>query len=163
MLGALVSGKKAFTAVQLSEIKELALADWTRYAMISKETTAADAVRIFREALSVSVLRSSADMSETELEFVNTHPEFNETFRSTLETEIAKIGDAEVKDMVTTVINVVCNSRFYYTDAGTILKAINSVSENNAGTDVREAALIATIQYVADYVADQMKVTTEIL
>lgn len=45
---------------------------------------------------------------------------------------------------------------FYYTDAYKILSGIQEASQANPSIDVREAALLSTVAYVADYLADQI-------
>lgn len=45
---------------------------------------------------------------------------------------------------------------FYYTDAYKILAGIQEAAQANPSIDVREAALLSTVAYVADYLADQI-------
>lgn len=45
---------------------------------------------------------------------------------------------------------------YYYTDAYKILSGIQEAAQANPSIDVREAALLSTVAYVADYLADQI-------
>jgi hypothetical protein len=47
---------------------------------------------------------------------------------------------------------------FYFTDSYKILKGIEEAHKSNPNIDVREAALLSTIFYISDFVADQLTV-----
>jgi hypothetical protein len=47
---------------------------------------------------------------------------------------------------------------FYFTDSYKILKGIEEAHKSNPNIDVREAALLSTISYISDFVADQLTV-----
>lgn len=63
------------------------------------------------------------------------------------------------EDLWTYARKIVCNVMFPHTDALAILCAIDNVSKNSPEMEVREAALIATMEIVTDWVSKLLKVT----
>jgi hypothetical protein len=59
-------------------------------------------------------------------------------------------------------LHIICQCRFYYTEAEFILSEIEEIGKQNPGIDVREAALIATINYLVDYLCDQITTDTQV-
>ena len=57
---------------------------------------------------------------------------------------------------------LVCKARFFFTSANRILGDIEEYSRSNDKIDPQEAALMATIDYVADYVAEQLTLTSAV-
>lgn len=73
---------------------------------------------------------------------------------------IEQLSDEELADIWTVCTKLVCSCVFYYTDAYKILTGIDSAVKNNPGIDIKEAALLSLVEYVTDYVCDQLQVTT---
>ncbi|MDD2879804.1 MAG: hypothetical protein PHQ58_05160 [Rhodoferax sp.] len=53
----------------------------------------------------------------------------------------------------------VCEAGFFYTSADKILFGIEKACRENANIEVREAALLSLVEYVTDYVCDQIHIT----
>ena len=64
----------------------------------------------------------------------------------------------ELNDAYAVSLCLVAGIRFNYTSAFYILKDIDSVCKVNPNIDVREAANLATINYIGDYLADQIAI-----
>ncbi len=62
----------------------------------------------------------------------------------------------DLEDPFAIALQLIAKIRFSYTSSYQILSDIHEASKHNPNVDVREAALIAVINYVSDYVADQM-------
>lgn len=71
---------------------------------------------------------------------------------------ISKIKESDMNNIWDLCTNVVCDCIFYYTSAHDILENINEVMKNNPEMEIREATLLATIQYVVDYVCAQYQI-----
>lgn len=69
---------------------------------------------------------------------------------------IANINGNDTKDLYSVCIRVMTGARFYYTDAMVFLTSMNIASKENKDIEPREAALVATVELVVDYVADQI-------
>ncbi len=75
---------------------------------------------------------------------------FNECLDNIREDELSNIWDVCLK--------LVCHSRFPHTEARRILLGIDRIKKENPGVDVREAAAISTIEYIANWLSTQMRV-----
>lgn len=64
----------------------------------------------------------------------------------------------ELDDAYAVCLRLVAGIRFNYTSAYYILKDIDAVCKANPNIDVREAANLATINYIGDYLADQIAI-----
>lgn len=80
--------------------------------------------------------------------------------RRLFEGVLAGIRSSEIDDLWTLCLKVVCRARFWKTDAEQILLGMEQAKRENPGLSVREAATISAINYVADWVAGQMRVTS---
>ena len=65
---------------------------------------------------------------------------------------------SELDDAYNVALKLVACIRFNYTSAYYILKDIDAVCKANPDIDVREAANLATINYIGDYLADQIAI-----
>jgi hypothetical protein len=73
---------------------------------------------------------------------------------------ISGITGHDTKDLYDLCIRVITGARFYYTDACVFLTSMNIAAKENKDMDPREAALVATVELVCDYGADQIKTST---
>ena len=97
------------------------------------------------------------DFSEEEMEYINFDTNFLDKAQTIFNREVDNIRMFDMEDIYGIATKLICKSRFFYTDAESILTDINEAKKINPNIrDVREASLIATIHYVVDYIADQM-------
>jgi hypothetical protein len=69
---------------------------------------------------------------------------------------VDSVNESDFKNLWSLSLKAVCQSAFYYTGAESILGGIERACQCNAGIEVREAALLSLVDYVVDYVCDQM-------
>lgn len=79
---------------------------------------------------------------------------------TTFRNELAKMGDAELNDLHLAILKLLCKTRFSNTKAYFILTRIDFHCKQNPALQPREAATLATIEYVADWVVDQTKLVS---
>lgn len=71
---------------------------------------------------------------------------------------VDNLSTEQLADIWAVSTKLVCSCIFYYTDAYKILTGIDSAVKQNPGIDIREAALLSLVEYVTDYVCDQLQV-----
>ena len=140
----------------------LALADkysakWETYRAYFNVTSGQTRVNNFKNAMSMcfdSVLISATE-AVSEYTAINTNyiDQAKKLFSEYLD-NISYKNMANINDIA---LDVVGKCVFFYTDSYSILKNIDEAHAINPNIDVREAATMATIAYVADYVLDQIK------
>lgn len=69
------------------------------------------------------------------------------------------VVESDMDCLYTLCLKLVCRSRFVKTEAERILSGIDRVKKKNPNLDIREAAMISMIKYVAWWVGTQMQVT----
>lgn len=74
--------------------------------------------------------------------------------------QLAQVRTAELDDLYSLSLRLVCRSRFAKTSAEEILEGIATVSKANPRLDVRQAATISILNYVRSWVSSQFVVTT---
>lgn len=72
--------------------------------------------------------------------------------------ELELVREADLKDIYSCALRLVCRSRFVKTEAERILMGIELAKRENPSLDVREAAALSVIKYVAWWVSQQFKV-----
>ena len=103
-----------------------------------------------------------AGVTKEEETFAQTTPNYIAAVNANFESELANIRSGDLDNIYMLAMKLVCRSRFYYTDAEIILCDIEEARRVNPNIDVREAALIATANYVFDFIADQMVAAEDI-
>jgi len=96
-------------------------------------------------------------LSETN-EPSTTMPEYLQ-YQQSLEVFLSNIKDSDFDDIWKLVLSGVCQTVFYYTDAEKILAGIETAIRKNPTLEVNEAAYLSMIEYVTDYVCDQMEIS----
>ena len=71
---------------------------------------------------------------------------------------LEEVRENELDDLYSLALRLVCEARFSHTDARTILAGIERVKRENPSVDVREAAAISVIEYVATWASKQFRV-----
>lgn len=73
---------------------------------------------------------------------------------------LEEIREEDLRDIYGCALRLLCCSRFAHTEAERILTGIESVKRENPQLDVREAAAVSMIKYVAWWVSTQFKVVS---
>lgn len=112
--------------------------------------------------LIISAAKAAYDNIEvTELEkaySAKKMPTCVEKGREKLYNELRYITQKEAKDLYELAAIIVAKSRFYYTPSYSIYSDINRLGNENSSIEVREASLLAAINYATDYVYTLMRV-----
>lgn len=159
LFGAIIQGEQPQSAVIIAEKAESYYASWTRYEALYAATRVTERFNLARASLRYGFQQELLTFSEEEQEYINENPNFKETALATFEELLQNVSVKELEDLYEVSLKLLCRARFAYTDAEKILVGINEAKRQNKNLDIRDAALIATIEYVVDYICDQMEVT----
>ena len=86
-------------------------------------------------------------------------PEWQQ-FVKNADTFVNAVNDSDFNNLWMLCMHAVCRCAFYYTAAEAILGGVERAVEANPDIEVREAALLATAEYVVDYICDQIAVVS---
>jgi len=150
------------TAAQIQPHLERLNREWTSYKLFWSNSQSNRRLSIVKESARLIFRETMTHLSEDEQEYVKTHNDYMGNVDRLLSkfTENLKLSD--LNDIYALALKLVCNCRFYYTDAECILSEIEEISKQNPDIDVREAALIATIHYLVDFMCDQLLLTSKV-
>lgn len=160
LLGLVVSDStNAFHTPLLEEKSKLEKA-WSSYVSFSNTDSALKKFDEFKSNVILAVRDSYSHASDLEKQAWADIPNFEQNAAKILEEEVEDLRAADMQMPYDVALRVVCRSRFFYTGAEKILSGIQAVIEENNKIEPREAATISVITYVADYMANQMTLTT---
>lgn len=155
LFGNMIDGSPSRHANMITERASALKQKWLQHESV---TTAVESNRRFqrtKESLIVQFIFQLDSLSDDEKANLNVVAA-QKLFREGLETLTLKDVDG-VKALYLTCLKLVCRSRFYYTDAERILSTLDSVANDNPQLEVREAGLVAMIQYVSYWLSTQIK------
>jgi hypothetical protein len=159
ILGMLVSNQSLFGTNLINEQAEKFKQSWSTYEQYSVTAQRNDSFNTFKQALKLAFDAGMANMSAEEAALKEEKPEMFSQINLYFLDELALIRTGDMKDINATCLKLVCRSRYFYTSAEKILQSINDAMHSNPNMSVRDAAAIAAIEYVTDYVSDQLKMT----
>lgn len=158
ILGLIVSNRAVTTQVAVDEIRPYLLETWKTHSAFFTAAESNKRFDYFKDALVVKFKEIMQNLSAEEREFTDSTTDYMIAVDRRFVEELNKLRSVDMGDLYSVALKLVCRARFYYTDAERILSDIVEIAKINPDVDVREAALVATINYVADYVAAQMSV-----
>ena len=160
ILGLIVSGRSVTTQVAVDEVRPQLLAAWQTHSTFFTAAESNKRFDYFKDALIVKFKQLMQNLTAEEREFTDSTTDYMVSVDKRFIVELEKLRSNEMDDVYGVALKLLCRSRFYYTDAEAILSDIVEAAKANPNVDVREAALIATLNYVSDYVAAQMTLQT---
>lgn len=155
LLGALLGHMRLTTKHQLIEGSERALKEWYSYYSAATTKYKNDLMNHFLEALNGKFFSMLNTRDEIEAEWFK-NPEHVDTVAKKFKDELDSVSFSDMECIEFTCLRLMAKSRYYYTPAFTILDTIKTITEEYPEMDVKDAAMVATINYVTDYVADQI-------
>lgn len=164
IFGLIVSGKRIYTKSMINAAKDELQRNWQSYYAFSKTS---DNNKFYRRFLDYIVsifkimLNQITPTEEIYLEKMDRQLYFRKVYEL-LDQEIKMIRPDELEDVYGIAERLIGKCRFYYTSSYQILSDIRKVTKINPNLEVREAALVAMINYLTDYVSDQITINKEI-
>ena len=157
LLGCFVSEIRASTKKDLLDNAETALRAWGNFVQVSTTRYMNTRMNAFLSSLRSNFFTMLKDREELEEEmFIN--PAHLENVTAHFEEEIESVSTNDLNQIELVCTRLMAKGRYYYTDAYRILSDIASLTQENDQLHVKEAATLVMINYVADYVTDQIKV-----
>jgi hypothetical protein len=155
IFGAILENKIPYFQYVLDENVERYQKAWDSYANINKEAVRLKTFNFFRTTLENVLIGQLSSLTDFEQE-KSSNSNFVPFLARQYKLAIGGLSTECMNDIYHTVMKLVCECRFPYSNAYTLLDTINDFCKENPQTDVREAALIATIEVICDHMTDQM-------
>jgi len=158
ILGAIIADKIPYYLKTVLDDEDQWQQRWDRYSSINKQSVLLKAFNNFKLGLESTLISQLSELVEFEQEQVSKQPNFVEAVSDLYRKAIYNLPIESMNDVHHTVTKLVCECRFPYTNAYRFLDSINDICKNDPGIEPREAALIATIEYICDHLSDQVMV-----
>ena len=150
LFGNSLMARPVMDVVTITEKKNEFINEWNRHcALISTAEANRKFVRM-KEILLSSFRNQLIEDQDPELN--------REAILRIFQEKLQAIRESDLECLYTLSLRMICQSRFPQTDAEEILLGINRVAKENPKLELREAAAIAVIEYIATWIAQQMKV-----
>lgn len=159
ILGYVISGDSGSSKVAIDAKAAEYTKQWDSYQLFYNTNESNKALDYFKSFLSQQLALSMKELTEMETEYSQKNPSFFETINTQATAYINGLRKDEMTNVFDIALILVAKCRFFYTSAYAILNDINEAAKANKDIDVREAALVAVINYLSDYFVNQMTVT----
>ncbi len=160
ILGMIVDDSNIKLVSEIDKDKDKFIRDWNLYYNFSLSDNSVRTIGLIKSLITeVFFLELSKDCSEYETEYRNRHTEYSEIVKYKLNQLVDGITVKSISDddIYLLSLKAVAQCRFYYTAASNILLSMYNSLQDNKNLDVGDAALIATIDYLGLYLANQIK------
>jgi hypothetical protein len=158
ILGTILSDTPITTKNLINESRDKLLDKWNSYCHLAKMSAISEEHVRFRLFITNEFLRSLDSLTDDEVEYSKKNVSYLET-ASKLAAELIDDGKHIYSlEPYCLALKLMAKCRFFYTSAYCILKDIHEAGEVNPDIDVREAALMAVINYLGDYLFEQMSI-----
>lgn len=157
LMGMLTEGISATSLQGVKEISEKALAGWNRYITLSNYQAKKNRAEILRVAYRNTFVNAFADLDVFEKEYNDAHPGHADVAIKRMRDYLDSLTEEQLENVNSISMKLIADFRFSYTQAYQILCDIEAALQANKDLDPREAATIALINLVTDYVSAQLQ------
>lgn len=136
--------------------KEKYLSYYEQYSRLEEENRKLNHFDSFKTFFRLLFLNEVSNYSQFEKDFHDINPGSVEKIINLLDEKLRKLVLDDIKDpdsTYKTISEIITSTRYYYTDAYTIMKYIDE--EHGGNTDISSTVAIAVIYYLVDYFVDQ--------
>lgn len=159
----LINGEGMATISTIEESKAMLLEKWKKWNVLREVAFKNNSLQRFKDHLYIAFTEQLKDLQDIELQyFKQDKARLVDTIMKRFDEGLAHIKMHSMDNIYKTCRKLVCRARFFYTPADKILSSIEEYSNSDPNIDPQEASLMATIEYVADYVAEQLNLSNKI-
>ena len=162
LFGLLVSDARLFSVPMINQAKDRLLASWKSWALFQEAAQVNNRFNTFRSILEAEFEKGLTDLTEAEKEVLTKTPNLIENIRKYFKEDLEHVVAGDMNDIYDLSVRLIAKARFFYTSGYDILSKMQTAQKFNPGISAREAALVATFEYIVDYLADQMTLTNKL-
>lgn len=160
ILGLIVSGNQPSSMDLIDQNAEEYKRQWNSYVTFFNTSESNKSFQYTKDFIAAKFAEFFSNRDAVEEEFVVKNPAHVTSVVKRVQEEVDGLKTSDLKDPYAVALCLVAKHRFHYTSAYQILSDIHEAGHINPNVDVREAALLAVVNYVADYLAAQMTVSS---
>lgn len=157
LLGMMVGNITAISLQAIANISDKACEAWNRYITLSNYSNKKNRSSMLRTIYTSEFVTQMSDLGAFEKEYHDRHPHAADVAYKRAKDYIESLSEEELDNVASIAMVVIAKYRFGYTNAHQILCDIEAAMKANPNLDPREAATIAVINLVSDYVSAQLQ------
>lgn len=161
ILGYLISGDQRGSKEYINTKRDVYLKGWNSYISFYEVDQSNRFIDYFKDYLLSQFTLSLKEGVEAQEEYALKNPNYYTNVADSAKQYVNNLSKDQIQDVYAISLMLVAGVRFYYTPAFNILSDINEVAKVNPEVDVREAALLAVVNYISDYFASQITLVNE--
>lgn len=155
ILGLVVAGGTGSSKAAIDSKKAEYLTAWNSFCTFYGADQSNKSITAFKEFLLSRFAITLKELSDDEQAYILKTPKYYSIVNQLAQTYVDGLKKDDMKDVFGVALMMVAQFRFYYTSAFNILNDINEAARINPNVDVREAALLAVVNYLVDYLSAQ--------
>ena len=159
ILGLIVSNRNITDIDTINHIGTKLEEEWKQYELIDNNYEMNKRFSTFKLIVKMQYNDIMQNLTETEKEYVNESDISLMEINKKVDNIIDDMCEKDMCDIYHTSLKIIAKGRFYYTSSYDILNSMDKAKKNNPDISPREAALIATIEYISDYVVSQFELS----
>jgi hypothetical protein len=113
---------------------------------------------IFKQSVEIAFYEGLKDLTNIEKQYSREVGGYKETVLKYFREAVNHLKVKDLDHLEHECMEIITRSRFYFTDAEMVLGYMEQAAALNPSIQPSEAALLAVVEYVADYLTDQMVV-----
>lgn len=156
ILGLIVSGQMIYDQSMIDSKRDAFKAQWESYYTFAKTGDINKSFYNFKNYVKDLAGEILENLEDDAKEYIHGNSSRKETIIKLIEDEIERFKHQDMDDIQEVALTIVAKCIYCYTSAYNILHDMKEAAEVNADIDVREAALLAAVNYIADYLAAQI-------
>ncbi len=159
ILGYVLSGDSSSSKASIDQKAKEYSSRWDSFCLFYDTNESNKALDYFKGFLTQQLALSMKDLSDIEQDYVTKNPNAFAALKDLNDAYINSLKKSDMDSIYEIALVLVAKHRFHFTSAYHILNDIHEASKINANIDVREAALVAIINYLSDYFKHQIVYT----
>jgi len=156
LFGILVDDAGALSVTLINDNKDKYAKRWDQYSSFYRNRELGNSFNYAKNFLEQQFIGSMQTLTESEQEIAAKQPNLIEANVVKMRQYLESVRPQDIEDSYDVALQLVAKIRFGYTSSYQILSDIVEAGKQNPNVDVREAALLAVINYVSDFMADQI-------
>lgn len=156
LFGILIDDASAMSVALINDNKDKYAKRWEQYSTFYRNRELGNSFTYAKNFLEQNFINSLQTLTVSEQELVSKQASLIEINVNKAREYLASVRPQDIEDSYDVALRLVAKIRFGHTSAYQILSDIVEAGKQNPNVDVREAALLAVINYVSDYMADQI-------
>ncbi len=157
LFGLLINNGAEVTVAQLNDSRQKYLQSWEAFKIVTTSKFKNDQFSRFITELRTAFYQDMSGAVELERSYEQEDPTHLKKVGEYLEQQLSEVTTLDQADIVRCVARVVCKARYYHTDAYKVIVSIDEATRTDPNLSVEAAVSMASNEYVADFVAAQMR------